>query len=354
MASLVLAILFSLVASAFCSISEAAFYSFPRSSAEMLVRKGNKLGRYLLEIKTHMDETIAAVLILNTMANTFGVFWATRSAANYLTESQQWAIPWVMAILILLFGEITPKTIGVKQARTVTPILAVLFYYLIRLLRATGLITLSIRVTSRLTQGADSEYNPEDIQGLAELGVREGILDPQQAEIIRNILHLKNKTARSVMTPRQVVFSLHAQSTIQKSIDEHGQWSFSRVPLYGHDKDHWIGVVLRRDAYNELAENRQHTKLSKLLRPLEFVPDSISIETLLHRFLKQRGHLMGVVDEYGSLAGIVTLEDTLEALLGREIVDEFDQNIDLQEHARQHSIALAAIQSKDNEKPTDK
>ena len=148
------------------------------------------------------------------------------------------------------------------------------------------------------------------------------------------------------MTPRHVVFSLPADKTIGETLDERGNWPFSRIPLYGEKKDEWIGIVLRRDAYNYLAEGKRDIKLRKLMRPLQLIPDSVTLEKLLLRFLKQRGHMVGVVDEFGAIAGIVSLEDVLEEILGREIVDEYDESVNLQETARRRSKALAFMRKK--------
>lgn len=175
------------------------------------------------------------------------------------------------------------------------------------------------------------------------LGLREDVIDRQQALVIKNILSLKSVAVRKVMTPRQVVFSLAADKTIAETIDERGNWPFSRVPLHGAKKDDWVGIVLRRDAYNCLAEGKRDVKLQQLMRPLQLVPDSLTVDKLLLRFLKQRGHMVGVVDEWGAIAGIVSLEDVLEEILGREIVDEFDVAVDLQEMARRRSHALASM-----------
>jgi len=345
MLEIVISIGFTLGASAFCSVSEAAFYSVPRSTVEKLRHQGTRSGRYLADIKEHIDRYIASVLILNTLANTMGVFIATSLAITRLSSTDQIILPIVLTVLILLFGEIVPKTVGVKRAASLAPILSIPFYFLTILLGWTGLIKLCLGLTRRLTaeKTPKAEVSLDDIHSLANLGVREGIIDRQQSEVIKNILGLKSMTVRKVMTPRQVVFSLPAEQTTGGSISEKGNWPFSRVPLYGSRKDQWIGIVLRRDVYNALADGHRDHPLRKFMRPIQLVPDSLTLDKLLHRFLKQRGHIVGVVDEYGAIAGIATLEDVLEGILGREIVDEYDETVDLQEQARRKSLALAAI-----------
>lgn len=351
MTTIFISILFTLAASAFCSVSEAAFYSVSRSTVEKLRLHGSRAGRYLGEIKDNIERYIASVLILNTLANTLGVFIATTLAVHKLGSTGQIVLPIALTILILLFGEIVPKTIGVRQANTLAPILAIPFHFLTILLGWSGLIQICLGVTRKLTtkQKPKAEVSVDDIHSLTNLGVREGVIDLQQSEIIKNILGLKTMTVRKVMTPRQVVFTLPADRTVHEILSENANWPFSRVPVYSSNKDQWIGVVLRREVFNKLADGKRDVTLRQFMRPIQFVPDSQTLDKLLHRFLKQRGHIVGVVDEYGAIAGIATLEDVLEGILGREIVDEFDETVDLQEQARRKSLALAAISLRQQE-----
>ena len=345
MLEIALAVFGCLAISAFCSITEASFYSVPPSTVESLQKNKKFTAKYLTHVKNNIDRYIASVLIVNTIANTAGASIATALAVARLPATGQFMLPILLTILILLFGEITPKTLGVKQAKVMAPLVAVPFYYITIVLSWTGLIWLCLTVTKHWTRGDEEEKNVsiEDINSLVTLGLREDVIDRQQASVIKNILALKSVTVRKVMTPRQVVFSLPADSSIGQSLDERGNWPFSRIPLYANKKDDWIGIILRRDAYNKLAENHRDVKLRQLMRPLQLVPDSLTLDKLLLRFLKQRGHMVGVVDEWGSIAGIVSLEDVLEEILGREIVDEFDEAVDLQETARKRSKALASM-----------
>ncbi len=340
------ATIFCLSCSAFCSFTEAAFYSFPVSSVEALAKKGAFTARYIAHVKNNIDRYIASVLIFNTVANTLGVYLATSFAVAHFSMTVQVILPIAMSILILLFGEITPKTIGVKQAKRVGPICAVPMYYITIFLSYTGLIKLCLFITKRWTKSSDEEpeVSVEDINSLVNLGLRDEVLDRQQAAVIKNILSLKSVSARKIMTPRQVAFTLPLDSTIGAELDKNPNWPFSRIPLYDPaDREKWVGLILRRDVYNLVAEGKRDVPLKKLMRPIQFVPDSLSLDKLLLRFLKQRGHIVAVVDEYGCIAGLVSLEDVLEEILGREIVDEFDVAVDLQEHARRKSRALAFL-----------
>lgn len=343
MFAIVVTVFCCLLISAFCSVTEASFYSVPPSTVVVLQREKKFTAKYLAHVKENIDRYIASVLVVNTVANTVGASLATALAVKRLSPSAAMLLPVVLTILILLFGEITPKTLGVKQAKFFAPVASVPFFYITKILGWTGIIWLCLTLTKHWTREdkEKKDVSVEDINSLVSLGLREDVIDRQQASVIKNILALTSIPVRKVMTPRHVVFSLPAEKTIGETLDERGNWPFSRIPIYGDKKDNWIGVVLRRDAYNYLAEGRRDVHLKQLMRPLQLIPDSVMLDKLLLRFLKQRGHMVGVVDEFGSIAGLVSLEDVLEEILGREIVDEFDEAVDLQDMARRRSKALA-------------
>ena len=343
---LFLAVIFCLGCSAFCSFTEAAFYSFPTSGVDVLLKKGAFTAKYIAHVKNNIDRYIASVLIFNTVSNTLGVYLATSVAVAHFSVTVQIVLPIVLSVFILLFGEITPKTIGVKQAKSVAPICAVPMYYITIFLTYTGLIKLCLIITKHWTKSKNEEpeVSVEDINILVNLGLKDEIIDRQQAAVIKNILALDSIPVRKVMTPHQVAFTLPLNSTIGEELDKHSNWPFSRIPVYDpEDKEKWVGLIMRRDAYNLFAEGKRDVPIKNLMRPIQFIPDSLSLDKLLIRFLKQRGHIVAVVDEYGSIAGLASLEDVLEEILGREIVDEFDVAVDLQEHARRKSRALAFV-----------
>lgn len=342
---IVITVLGCLSISAFCSVTEASFYSMPPAAIELLEKQKKFSARYMTHVKDNIDRYIASVLVVNTIANTVGASLATALAVKNLPPAGQVALPIILTILILLFGEITPKTLGVKQAKVMAPLVAVPFFYITKILSFTGLIWLCLTLTKHWTRESEEkkDVSIDDINSLVSLGLREDVIDRQQSVVIKNILALKSVPVRKVMTPRQVVFSLAAEKTLGETLDERGNWPFSRVPLYEKNKDNWIGIILRRDAYNKLAEGCRDIKLRQLMRPLLLIPDSLTLDKLLLRFLKQRCHIVGVVDEWGAIAGVVSLEDVLEEILGREIVDEYDESVDLQESARRRSKALASM-----------
>ena len=255
MAVIAITILLTLLLSAFCSITEASFYSVSNTVVESLQRQKKFTGKYIAHVKKNIDTYIASVLILNTLTNTMGVYMATSLGVHRLGYIGQMILPIVLTVSILLFGEITPKTVGVKKANKVAPIVAVPFYYITIILKWTGLIWVCIALTKRWTKHEKKpDVSIEDINSLVTLGLREEVIDRQQASVIKNILALKSIYVRKIMTPRQVVFSLSGDLTIGDSIDKRGSWPFSRVPIYSESKDCWIGIVLRRGVYNKLGE----------------------------------------------------------------------------------------------------
>jgi CBS domain containing-hemolysin-like protein len=348
MEQLIFSITMALGVSGFCSISEAAFYSITPASVEKLMKSGRKSGLYLKHIKDNIDRYIASVLILNTLANTLGVYLATSYAVQNFSENWVLAFPWMLTIMILLFAEIVPKTTGVTYASQMAPIAAMPFYYINKIFTYIGLVHLALWLTKSIRKPAtDSQAHlgPEELHNLASLSARMGIIDAQQEKVIKNILELKKRYVREIMTPRHVIFSLPRNAKVRESIEEYGHWSFSRVPIYNspEEKEKLVGHVLRREAYTALASGRENVALKELTRPLKFIPESMPLDELLSLFLQSQTHILAVSDEYGGLAGIVTLEDVLEELLGKEIVDEFDQTVDMQEKARNSSAALLAI-----------
>ena len=192
MAAIAITIFLTLLLSAFCSITEASFYSVSNTVVESLQRQQKFTGKYIAHVKKNIDTYIASVLILNTLTNTIGVYMTTKLAVSTLDSVGQMILPIVLTVSILLFGEITPKTVGVKKANKVGPIVAIPVYYITIVLEWTGLIWVCIALTKRWTKHEKkNDVSIEDINSLVTLGLREEILDRQQASVIKNILALK-------------------------------------------------------------------------------------------------------------------------------------------------------------------
>lgn len=339
MPELVVVVMFVLAASAACSLFEAVLYSVTPSRVEVLGKAGRPSGRLLKQLRLQVDRPIAAILSLNTIANTGGGALAGAIAARELGEGNVVYFSVAFTLAILFFSEVLPKTVGVVFASQLAPWIAYPLRGLVVLFRP--LIALTRLVTRLVLEGHKEHHvSDEDLLALVGSGLRSGTLKQHEAIVIRNVLSLETRTAKDVMTPRPVVFTLGASVTTQKAAATGELNKHSRVPVFDVDPDDLVGVVHRRDVLSAVANDRFDVTLDALMRPLQFVIDSTSLDELLRVFLDRRQHLTAVIDEFGAFVGIVTLEDVLEELIGREIVDEFDQVTDLRAFAHRRRDEL--------------
>ena len=232
-------------------------------------------------------------------------------------------------LAVLFLSEIIPKVAGVVYARPVAKLIAQPWAVIIRLLSPLIWLTQGV---SRLLKPSVSFLAPEEeVHHFAMLSAEEGSIMQHEAEMVSNVLRLDQMVARELMTPRPVVFKLSSDTTLREVANTVAEWTHSRVPVYEtDDPESWTGFVLSRDVLAALASDRFDLTLADLRKPLLFVSDSSPGHELLRSFLKHRTHLFGVVDDYGDITGVVTLEDVLESLIGEEIMDESDTAVDLQ------------------------
>ena len=324
--------------SAACSLFEAVLYSVPLSQIDVLERAGRPSGPILRTLRAQVDRPIAAILSLNTVANTGGAALAGGLASNVFGSVWIGYFSAAFTLAILLFSEIIPKTAGVVYAHRLAEPIARPLQMLV--LVFTPVIWLSRHVTRLVAIGRETDrVSDEDLLLMVRRGLRSGDLKPHEADVISNVLALEVKTAGQIMTPRTVVFTLQTDTTLADAAANTQLLQHSRVPVYDDDPDDIVGIVHRRDILRAAARDEFDTTLDQLMHPVHFVVETAKLDQLLHTFLEQRQHLVVVTDEFGSVSGIVTLEDVLEEILGREIVDEFDQVADLRAFARQQRAA---------------
>lgn len=323
------------IISATCSLFEAVLYSVPISHIESLAQTGQKSGQILRKLRTNVDRPISAILSLNTIANTGGASLAGIIAGNILGKDsiEEYLFSAGFTLSILLFAEVIPKTVGVVYARPAATLIA---YPLQLLVWIFAPLIFLCRLATRLVANKQEEQDisNEEFISMARLGRRSGALDSTEAGVIQNILSLKSKTAGEVMTPRTVVFSLSESLTVEEAREQKGIWAHSRIPIYSEGFEDIVGILLRRDMLAALTNDRGDRTLSELMRPVHFVAETHTLERILQMFLERRQHLFIVIDEYSGLSGVLTLEDVLEEILGKEIVDESDQVTDMRELAR--------------------
>jgi CBS domain containing-hemolysin-like protein len=331
--------------SAACSLFEAVLYSVPSSRIDALEREGRRSGNLLRRLRTEVDRPIAAILSLNTLANTGGAALAGAIAANVLGSARIGYFSAAFTLAILFLSEIIPKTAGVVFSRQLAGPIAGPLQALVVIFAP--FIWLSRRMTRLLVSTATEHdrVSDEELLMMVRRGLRSGDLKPHEANVISNVLALEVKTAGQIMTPRTVLFTLHTGTSLADAAANELLLQHSRVPVYDEDPDDIVGVVHRRDILRAAAKDEFDTTLDELMYPVHFVVETAKLDQLLRTFLERRQHLVVVTDEFGTVSGIATLEDVLEEILGREIVDEFDQVADLRAFARQQRAATRPPQT---------
>jgi len=307
------------------------------------VQAGDETGLLLEEFKKDIDKPLSAILTLNTIAHTVGAIGVGAQAGKIFGDDHlsllglelgyESLIAGLMTFGILILSEIIPKTIGANMWKSLAPFTAKSVKILIWVLYP--LVWLSQQITQRLKRDKDkSVLSRADITALTHVGEESGALQKKESSIIRNLLRLKDLTVRDIMTPRAVMMTVSETMTCGEYYKEFMETPFSRVPVYEDKPDHIVGIVLKDLILGEVAADRHDTLLSKIKIPANFLEDSEPLPSLLEKLSKQRAHLAIVVDDFGSIAGLVTMEDLMETLLGIEIMDETDTVADLQKLAR--------------------
>lgn len=339
MLELGIAVAIVIVTSATCSLFEAVLYSIPVSHIERLVQEERASGKTLQRLRKNVDRPITAILGLNTIANTAGAAVAGALAVSALGD--QWLV-WFSAaftVAILLFSEVIPKTAGVVYCRGLSTVIAYPLQALVWVF--TPIIWLCSLITRFITgTRKEGQVSPEELVVMAKMALRTGGLVEDEAAVIVNILKLRGKTVATILTPRTVLTMLKGTLTVEEAAQDPAVYHHSRLPVYMRDKDDVVGFVHRKDILAPIAGDRADTKLSDIAVAMHFVLETTPLDGLLKVFLERRQHIVAVIDEFGALAGVVTLEDVLEEILGKEIVDESDEVADMRELARRRRDEL--------------
>ncbi|MBU0674595.1 MAG: hemolysin family protein [Proteobacteria bacterium] len=332
---LIIVMTLAIVVSALCSVMEAALYSVPMGQVILLEKKGLASGRILKQLKAEIHKPITAILTLNTIANTMGASVAGALAASIFGSNILGLFSAIFTLLILVFAEIFPKTIGVAYCRELAPIMAYPMMFLVKILHP------AIRFCHALTRLIPRRtgvplVSADEVSAIAALSKQSGEIGSQEEMVITNILDLKNKYVIDVMTPRTVTFTLSDDLTVAQAWENYrDQWNrHSRVPVYHKDSDNIVGIIIRQDVMQTAAGGMDSLHLSALSRPVHFVPESVPLSRVMMDFFEKRRHLFVVVDEYGSVTGVISLEDIIEEIVGQEIMDESDQTRDMRTLAK--------------------
>ena len=334
MLTLVVITALSLLLSFFCSVMEAAFLTVPYAHVKHLAEQGSRTGKLLLKFKDDVRPPIAAILLLNTISHTVGAAVGGALVAKLFGESSVAAFSVLFTLLLLYFAEIPPKEIGVIYCKTVSLFMAYPLAILIKLFYP--FIVVSEWVAKLVGQ---DDHEPtvslSEVLSMANIGSEEGVLDRLEGSVIRNIIGLDRRLVKDILTPRVVVYRLEENQRISDIQESVLTWNHTRVPLFPEDEpDRVERYLLQRDVFRAIVRGQHDTMLRELGRPLTTIPSLMRADQLLLQMFEKREQICAVVDEHGGFAGIVTLEDIIEEIVGREILDESDLVVDLRSYAR--------------------
>lgn len=316
-----------------CSIAEAVILSVTVPFITLSEEAGKSSGAVLRRLKEDINRPLAAILTLNTIAHTVGAAGAGAQAAAVFGSAWLGLASAVLTLLILVFSEIIPKTLGTHYWRQLAPFTGHFLKYLIVLMYP--MVKFSEIMTQAFGKGSKHEgFSRDELAVMAELSGSEGQLDQRESQILKSLLLLDSKRVKDAMTPRPVVSGLPARSTVGQFFATHSDERFSRIPLYGDIREKVTGFVLRSDLLLAQAKGQSAAPVERYRRDLSVIPAGASLLKAFDELLHRRTHIMLVIDEFGGMDGILTLEDVLEAMLGLEIVDEGDKAVDMRALAR--------------------
>jgi len=307
----------------------------PRGHVAVMIERGQPAGHRLQAMKRDIERPLSAILTLNTVAHTVGAAGVGAQSAVVFGSAWLGVSSALLTVLVLVFSEIIPKTLGTRNAKQLAPFTTSAVNWLVI---ATHPVVVALEWVNRLVARGrlpQARLTREELRALAQLGHEEGALEPGESSIMLNMIALREIEVRRILTPRQMVKALDRSKTANRALEEDGPLTFARMPVYDGSIDHLTGLVTRYDVNNAVREGRGDQTLESLARPIEVIPQQASVADALDQFLDRQAHLMQVVDEYGGTAGVVSLEDVMETLLGVEIIDETDLAVDLQALARQ-------------------
>ncbi|MFA0054146.1 CNNM domain-containing protein [Vibrio echinoideorum] len=316
-----------------CSVLEAVLLSISPSYIAQLKQNGHPAAASLDKLKTDIDRPLASILTLNTIAHTIGA--ATAGAQAAVVFGSQWlgVFSAVLTLGILVLSEIVPKTIGATYWRQLAPASSTVLRWMVFFL--TPFVWFSEQITKRLARGHQAPKMRDELSAMAILAKESGEFAEGESKILSNLLGIQDVPVTQIMTPRPVVFRVDAEMSINVFLEQHKDTPFSRPLVYSEQTDNIIGFVHRLELFRLQQAGCGEKALGEVMRPIHVLLNNMGLAKAFDQMMANRLQLSLVVDEYGTIQGIITLEDIFEHLVGEEIVDEADKTTDMQELAFQ-------------------
>ena len=333
MTLLIFYLLLAVLVSFFCSVAEAVLLSVRPSYIAVLEAQGSRSAKKLKKLCNTLDRPLAAILTANTIAHTVGAAGVGAQAAVVFGNQYIGLTSAILTFLILIFSDIIPKTLGAVYWRQLAAPFAVLIAGLTQLLLP--FVWLSEKLTRLLSRSGAGvhTFSRDEFEAMAQIGVDEGLLESKELKIVTNLMRLRQLSARDIMTPRPVVFSASEKMTVRGFFTAHSENAFSRIPVYAENEDDITGYVLKSDLLMAQARDEFDKSLLEFRRPFLMFLDVLDASSIFDRLIHGKNQIALVLDEYGTMQGIVTMEDVMETLIGLEIMDESDKVNDMQKLA---------------------
>ena len=315
-----------------CSLLESFILSVTRAHISLVSKNRPALGEKLFYFKENINRPLSAILSLNTIANTVGA--ASVGAIALIEFGSNWVaiMSGILTLSILIFSEIIPKTIGALYWKRI--LVPATFAVQVLIIMTYPLVVMLELLSKWLAKdGNEDKVSREEVIAMAELGEDEGTIEESESTVIENVLMLDDIPVEEVLTPRSVIFALEKTSSVREVLDKYNDIEFSRIPVYEKELDNIIGIVRRHVLLKSKAEDQFGVIMGELAKPIHAVEENDSVGDVLDEFVKRREHLFMVKDQFGQVAGLITLEDAIETLLGVEIVDETDSVVDMRKLA---------------------
>lgn len=321
----------ALAVSFLCSVLEAVLLSTPMSFISVKESEGSRAALRLKQYKTNIDKPIAAILSLNTIAHTIGAAGVGAEAVKIFGEASFGIVSAILTLLILVLSEIIPKTIGASYWRRLALPSASTIHVLVII--TYPLVWLSEYITRMFSSNEEQlSVSREEVSAMVAVASEEGVLKADESKIIQNTIKLNNISAEDIMTPNPVVVAVPEDMNVREFFDK-VELTYSRIPVYRENRDFITGYVLKSTVLEMVAKDRFKTRMADIKRPILTFGEDEKVFNIWEKMLEKKEHISTVCDKYGCLRGIVTMEDVIETMLGREIVDEVDTAVDMQQVA---------------------